>query len=1171
MVTQPRWLRALSLAAATSLVSALAVAIPVAAQADTAPPSPSTPTTVSSDALPTVQVDGVVWTQIIVGNTVYVGGSFTQAQPAGAAAGVGEVPRTDMLAYNLTTGTLITSFAPTLDGQVLGLAASVDGKTVYAVGDFKTVNGVHKYGAVALDATTGATLTKFSANANSGVNAVAVSGSRVYLGGAFTSLNGVARTRVAAVDPTTGAVQSWAPVVADHTVRALVVSPDGSQVVLAGSFSSLNGSSRPGSGIGAVDATTGANRPWAAGNLLYDHGTKSAFYSLWSDGTNVYGTGYVYGSVSDGNLEGSFSASWNGGTINWIEDCHGDTYSIATLDDAVYTVSHAHYCGNVPDGFQQSLPNTSASIHQRALAFSKQATGTLLANNYGSSTTYSSFGGQPAPTLLTWYPTLTAGTFTGQSQAAWSVTAGNGYVLLGGEFPKVNGTRQTGLVRFAQKSIAPNHDGPKVSGSNWTPTAVSLTSGSVRVSWPANYDQDNAYLKYSVYRNGGSTPVFTTTAKSLDWWYRPDLGFTDTGLTPGSTVSYKVKATDPFGNSASSATVTATVAAAPQAATSAYANVVRADGAQDLWRLGESAGTTAYDSAGYTDLNLGSGVGLGASGAIAGDPDTAATFSGASTAFAATRTAAAAPNTFSIEAWFKTTSTTGGKIVGFGSANSGNSSTYDRHIYMDTAGRILFGVNPGAKVIEQSASGYNDGKWHQVVASLSGAGMQLFVDGKSVANRTDTTQGQSMLGYWRIGGDASWSGAADFTGSIDDVSLYPTALTAGQVANHFSAGTTATVSSTPVAAFAASASGTTVSVDASGSTDTGGSLTSYDWTYGDGSTGSGVTAKHTYASAGTYTVTLTVTDDHGATSTVTKSVTTGAANVAPTAKFTATPSGLTAAFDGTGSTDSDGTVTGYAWTFGDGATATGSTVSHTYDTAGTYTVTLTVTDDGGLTGKTTQEVNVAAPGSTSLAADAFGRTVTGGFGSADQGGSWTVSSTAASAFSVGSGAAAVSTAAAATRTAYLGAVSSSATDVSATITVPAMPVGGSLYAGVLGRRVGSDDYNGRVIITATGAVQVQVLHGSAALKSVTLSGVTATAGTTLRIRLETTGTGTTTLKARAWLASAAEPSAWQVTSTDTTAALQTAGSVGLRSYLGSGVTNGPLAVGFDDFAATVVQ
>ena len=66
--------------------------------------------------------------------------------------------------------------------------------------------------------------------------------------------------------------------------------------------------------------------------------------------------------------------------------------------------------------------------------------------------------------------------------------------------------------------------------------------------------------------------------------------------------------------------------------------------------------------------------------------------------------------------------------------------------------------------------------------------------------------------------------------------------------------------------------------------------------------------------------------------------------MAPTASFTATASALTASVDGTASTDPDGTITGHAWEFGDGGTATGATAQHTYATAGTYTIRLTVGD-----------------------------------------------------------------------------------------------------------------------------------------------------------------------------------------------------------------------------------
>jgi PKD repeat protein len=76
----------------------------------------------------------------------------------------------------------------------------------------------------------------------------------------------------------------------------------------------------------------------------------------------------------------------------------------------------------------------------------------------------------------------------------------------------------------------------------------------------------------------------------------------------------------------------------------------------------------------------------------------------------------------------------------------------------------------------------------------------------------------------------------------------------------------------------------------------------------------------------------------------------GGPNQAPTAAFTSTCAGLVCTFDASGSTDKDGTVTGYAWDFGDGATATGRTVTHAFPSAGTRSVTLTVTDDQQATG-----------------------------------------------------------------------------------------------------------------------------------------------------------------------------------------------------------------------------
>jgi PKD repeat protein len=712
-----------------------------------------------------------------------------------------------------------------------------------------------------------------------------------------------------------------------------------------------------------------------------------------------------------------------------------------------------------------------------------QATGTVAPNSYGS---YYNWGGRPAPSLLSWFPDLAAGTVTGQDQAAWSIaTSADGYVLFGGEFPTVDGATQAGLVRFAVPSIAPNHDGPRLGGTKWVPTAVSTTAGTVRVSWLTNWDRDNERLTYSLYRNGNATPIFTTTADSDGFWNRPYLTFVDGGLTPGSTPTYQVKATDPFGNSTYSSTVGATVGATNPGS---YANTVLADGASDYWRFDEGAGATSYDWAGGAPLALGTGAALGQAGALVGDGDTAVAFNGTTTGTAATQQMVPGPNTFSVEAWFSTTTTLGGKIVGFGNLATGASQSYDRHIYMDTNGTLHFGVSSGGNRILTSGRGFNDGRWHQVVGTLSAAGMTFFVDGRLIGTNAGVTTGGAYSGYWRIGGDKGWTSQTWFNGTIDDVAVYPTALSAQQIAGHYQAGTV-TAASTATASMTASTSDLAVHVDGSASSDTGSTITGYAWDFGDGSSASGATADHTYATAGTYTVKLTVTDALGATATTSRSV----------------------------------------------------------------------------------AVNAPVLGVT----DSFSRTVGAGLGSADTGGAWTTSG-GSSNISVGSGVARFSTPAGITLNGWLGGVSLASSDVQATVTESALPVGGSAYAYLVGRRVVSgttaDDYNARLTVSATGAVTISVLHGTGTVvKTATVSGLTVAPGTQLRLRVQVIGSNPTTIQARVWAVGTTEPSTWQVSATDSTAALQASGAVGIRTYSGGGVTNGPLVTSFDDFAATTAQ
>jgi Tol biopolymer transport system component/PKD repeat protein len=164
------------------------------------------------------------------------------------------------------------------------------------------------------------------------------------------------------------------------------------------------------------------------------------------------------------------------------------------------------------------------------------------------------------------------------------------------------------------------------------------------------------------------------------------------------------------------------------------------------------------------------------------------------------------------------------------------------------------------------------------------------------------------------------------------------------------------VNASPVATFTHACRTLTCTFDGSGSSDPDGTISNYWWTFGDGANGWGATVGHAYAAAGTYTVSLTVSDNSGATTVQTTSL--SLTNIAPVAAFVHGCNSLTCTFDGSGSSDSDGTVTTYSWVFGDGVTGSGAIATHAYAAAGTYTVTLTVRDNGGATTTESKAVTV---------------------------------------------------------------------------------------------------------------------------------------------------------------------------------------------------------------------
>lgn len=752
-------------------IASLGAVAPTAAQAatpTTVPPLIDNPSEgVTAAPLPTAQINGIAWDQVIVGDTVYAGGQFTSARPAGAALGTDESPRENLMSYSLSTGEM-TSWAPSVNGRIRVMAASKDGSRLYIGGAFTSVNGQPRYRIAAFNTNDGSLVPDFAPVVGSDVFGIAVGTDAIYLGGWFGSLNGVTRSRLGAVS-LTGETLAWAPT-ANNTVASLGLTAAEDRVIVSGSFSDLNGTAVQ--SLSSLDAENGGLYPFAANQVIRNGSWSAAVGSVRVINDKVYATGWAYRS---GNFEGMVKVDAYTGAIENFMACSGDTYDAMPFKGSIYTVSHHHRCDPI-GGAPQS------KRHQFSDAITENITGT----------TQALFTGQPAGSYVNWFPTWQPATSavngSGAFEAGWTTEAAGEYLAIGGEFTAINGIPQQGLSRFGTRNV-PNttNSTPAAPGTEMVPALQNLTSTSTRVTVHSQWDRDNLTLKTKIFRLDVSTkePVHTFTTDAT-YWERPDLSWVDTGLTAGQTYTYRVQFEDPDGNKRTSADVSI-VAGSDLASLSPYALSVYNAGASNYWPLGEPAGsTTADDIAGDLDLTMykltGGTVNQAQAGAIAGSSDTATAFSNA---WAAHANAIQAPTTFSEELWFKTTTTAGGKLLGFGEYKATTSNAHDRNIYMTPDGKLNFGVFNGGIYKISSENSYNDGQWHHVVGTMSKAGLSFWVDGLKIGKLESITMGRDYTGFWRIGGDRSWAGGFNFDGTIDDVAIYPKVISRAEIRDHY--------------------------------------------------------------------------------------------------------------------------------------------------------------------------------------------------------------------------------------------------------------------------------------------------------------------------------------------------------------------------------------------------
>ena len=467
---------------------------------------------VTADNLPTWQTNGTVWGLASAQGKVFAGGSFTQVRPPGAAEGsAASLNRTNLAVLDAATGgptSCVLNVTRSANAVVRAVAASPNKDVVYIGGLFDAVNGIARRNLAAIDVLR-CTVLPFNPQPTSFVYAIATTATSVYFGGTFAAVGTAARSRLAAVT-TDGALLPWAPTSDDETF-ALAIDPTGSgNIVIGGRSSTMNGLDS--NALAVVDGLTGKNNvqnyprgffPWTPGTGQRT-GT-SAVKTIVVDSTGFYvgneGTG-------SGVFDGRSAFDWGTYAQRWRDNCFGATQAIVPINGVLYSADHAHNCDseNTFEDGQRHFFNAETTADKK---------------------------NQP------WWPQANDGIGEGIGPRALALasTATGDFLWAGGEFTQINGVAQRGLARFGQ---APDTGAPTVPA---TPNVSSLASGQATVTWRTSTDNDDKTLTYSLYRGTSATPIATLQADS-QFYLRPQLSFTDIGLTPGQTVSYRVKASD---------------------------------------------------------------------------------------------------------------------------------------------------------------------------------------------------------------------------------------------------------------------------------------------------------------------------------------------------------------------------------------------------------------------------------------------------------------------------------------------------------------------------------------------------------------------------------------------------------------------------------------------------
>jgi len=313
--------------------------------------------------------NGAAYKSAEANGMLYVGGSFTSVTAAAGTTPTGTFTRNHILAFNAATGSISTSFAPNVNGDVWAIVPS--GTSLYIGGSFSSVNGVARRGLAKIDATTGAVDTSFNAALTSGnVTEAALVSGRLIISGTFPK-------KILAVNPASGANTGYINVAVTGSVASnagpvevyrFAVNPAGTKLVGVGNFTTVGGATHYRAFMLDLGSTAASVSAWRYTPLQQMCAASSLPDYMRDVDFSPDGSYFVFVSTGFVPLSGQVgialcdaasrfeTANLSPARPTWINYTGGDTlHSVAVTDQAVYVQGHQRWLNN-PQGRDNAGP-----------------------------------------------------------------------------------------------------------------------------------------------------------------------------------------------------------------------------------------------------------------------------------------------------------------------------------------------------------------------------------------------------------------------------------------------------------------------------------------------------------------------------------------------------------------------------------------------------------------------------------------------------------------------------------------------------------------------------------------------------------------------------------------------------------------------------------------------